>query len=303
MKLKYIVAFIFTICCALNVNAGNIKMFGKEDFGYNIPQYKKNKEYKNIKFRINAIAHSDNFPISSSLQGTILSDAIDDLAENYDILINLVHFEDEYDAKIDEFEKNIKKEGVNHGLLTGSFGVAYDSHLYSKNKYIFPAFFEDNLHLITQVGSSIEIKTTKDLSKHKGVYVKKGQKSSKIIKDLSKMNIAPVETYSKAFELLLTGKVDYIIGSYYSSQIEAYRLGVRNFLVYSKTAIWKNPLFIRVAPDIYSENYIKIIKNYFGSKKYKDNRDASLKRVLEIYRENTQGVVPPMYTNKENSEN
>lgn len=300
MKLKYIFTYVFAVFYVLNVRAddSNIKMFGKETFGYDIPKYITSAENKKVKFIINAIADHDDFPISSSSQGSVLAKIIDDIAEKYDIFINLWYYPQNLDKKIDDFEKSREKDAS----INGHFGVVYKEHIYSKNEYLYPSFFEDNIHIITPVNNSLDIKTKDDLKKYKGVYVKKGQKSSIILKDFKMLNIEAVETYDKAFSLLLTGKVDYIAGNYYSSQIEAYKLGIRNLVLYSKSAVWKNLLFIRITPEVYNSKVTKILKKYFASAEYKNKRDALLKEMLEIYKENTQGIVPPTYTNKEDTD-
>lgn len=299
MNLKYIITVIVTMFCVLNANAENIKMFGKEDFGYDVPQYKRYREYNNV-VNLNVISDPDNFPISSQLQGSVFEGVFEELVNRYNLYIRFI-YSDNYNQKAEEFEKN-KRINVGEFSIHGHIGVVYGDYPYSNNEYIYPSFFDDSLHMITSADNKLEIKTKDDLKKYKGIYVKRGQKSSKILKDFSVLRIEPIDTYNKAFELLLTGKVDYIIGSYYGSQIEAYKLGLRNYLIYSKTALWKNPLFIRVAPNVYNSKYADVLKRYLRSSKYKEARDASLKRVLEIYKENTQGVVPVMYINDNNAD-
>ena len=95
--------------------------------------------------------------------------------------------------------------------------------------------------------------------------------------------------------MIFTKKVDYIIAGYYPSQIEAYKLGVRDFVSYSKEAIWKNPLFIRVHYNLLNSPEIDRLKRYLRTDEFKDARDVALNEVLEIYKKNTQGVIPPMY--------
>jgi hypothetical protein len=42
---------------------------------------------------------------------------------------------------------------------------------------------------------------------------------------------------------------------------------------------------------------IKEFSKYIKTKEYKKKRDDALNEVLEYYKENTKGVVPPTYTN------
>ena len=95
--------------------------------------------------------------------------------------------------------------------------------------------------------------------------------------------------------MLFTKKIDYIVAGYYPSQIEAYKTGLRDYISYSKEAIWKNPLFVRVDYRLLGDQNMDRLKRYMKTDEFKNLRDSALEEVLEIYKKNTQGVIPPMY--------
>ena len=119
--------------------------------------------------------------------------------------------------------------------------------------------------------------------------------SQKIEKDFTRYNISSIETYDKAFEELLTGRVDFVVASYYKSQIFLYEKGLRKYVNYSVNPLWKMPLFIKLSPKAISHSRIVYLKNYIKSQKYKTKRDEALEEMLNFYKENTKGVVPPTY--------
>ncbi len=288
--MKYFLSLFILMIFSTNVYAVTVEMFGKENIGYVQPRYILNEEHGSVNNaqKLYTLAHHDVFPFSSIKQGSVFSEAIKRIAERTNVYIKLIYDVGNYNEAVKTFERDTPN-------IDALFGVPKEYYPYSKNEYIYPSFFENKLHVITIRGGDVVINNKDDLLKYKGVYVKKDNLSNFIVKDFANYKIQSVNDYSNAFELLFTKKIDYIIAGYYPSQIEAYKIGIRDYIAYSKEAIWKNPLFLRINYKLLNGSNINRLKRYLRTDEFKNIRDSALNNVLEIYKKNTQGIVPPMY--------
>lgn len=75
------------------------------------------------------------------------------------------------------------------------------------------------------------------------------------------MGIKEAKDYPEAYRQLLSGEADYVVGTYYPSQIELYKLGIRDYVVYSKAPVWKMPMFIRAMPGLAEHPRMEYLKN------------------------------------------
>ena len=292
--MKYFLSLLTVLFLSLNANANEneniITMYGKEKYGFEQPKYILSDKGGTIHQAkpINALANHDAFPFSSSEQGSVFASVIDTIAKKTRVYIKLIYEDEYYNDEVKAFER-----GANY--INALFGVPKEYYPYSKNEYIYPAFFENKLHVITIKGAGVVINTKEDLLKYKGIFVEKDNLSNFVVKDFTNYKMVSVKDYSNAFEMLFTKKADYVVAGFYPSQIEAYKLGVREFVAYSKEAIWKNPLFIRLHYNLLNNPELDRLKRYLKTEEFKNARDAALDDVLEIYKKNTQGVIPPMY--------
>ena len=151
------------------------------------------------------------------------------------------------------------------------------------------------MYFITPADKEIDVNVKEDLSKYKGIYVKEDTFSDFVLKDFSKLNIKEVKTWDEAFEKLMTFEVDYMVASYYPSQIKLYKAGLRKYVKFSIDPVWKMPMFIRLSASVIEHPRIVRLKKYLRSDDYKKLRDKTLNNLLELYKENTKGVIPPQY--------
>ena len=177
------------------------------------------------------------------------------------------------------------------------FGVYFENIPYSKNEYFYPSFAENKIHLITSNHKKLDVRTKQDLKKYKGLYTKQDNLSSFVIKDMKNLGIQERNSFEEMYEELVTGKVDFVVASFYKSQIELYRLGLRNYVQLSRTPIWTIPMFMRFTPKMMSHPRMEYLKKYLKSSEYKQKRDKALDDMLLMYKENTKGIVPPTYMN------
>ncbi|MBP5698048.1 MAG: ABC transporter substrate-binding protein [Alphaproteobacteria bacterium] len=291
---------LITLLIALGITgvyAQTIELFGREELGYNIPKYSKIDNRAKIDLKIYAIADADNFPISSQKQGSVFSKIFNETLRNKGIDISLVYNAETYDKIVQNFERNEHKNKIN-----AHFGVYYQETPYSKNKYIFPAFFVNEIHVFTSLQNSVEIEKKSDLKKYKGIHPATDKVSNFIKKEFEEYGIKEVESFSKAFEELLTGQTDYIVASYYPGAIELYKTGIKDYVSISQEAVWKMPMFIRVDPNVMHNKKIKELEKILKSEEYKKQQIEAFEELLEIYRENTRGIVPPKYVKPEDEQ-
>ena len=287
-----LIALIMSVCSQM-ANAAVMQMYGKEIYGYNQPKYIDNfSEDNRYTFTLIALADHENFPFSSNEQGSVFSKIFMDMKEAINTKILIKYDKKRYEEKIKEFERGDVLKGEDANVR---FGVYYEQYPYSKNSYIYPAFFENTIHLIMPAGNKLKLQGKSSLKNYKGVYAKTDKLTSHVLKDLSALGAEEVENLPAAFEKLLTGKVEYIAASYYPSLIESYKQGIRNYVLFSKAPVWKAPMFFRALPEVTDDERVKSLKTYLKSARYKKVRDDAFKELIKIYEENTRGIVPPTY--------
>jgi hypothetical protein len=266
-------------------------MIKEDGFAFEQPSYAETLDKTRSKdtLIIFALAGSNLFPISSKLQGSVFTEAFEYLAEESGVLI-VPMYEKNYEEKVREFEKNA--ESIEEKAL---FAVYYEENPYSDNGFLYPSFFENKIYIIMPSDKEINIKTKEDLKKFKGVYAKTDKLPKYLLKNLASLNANMADDYSLAFKFLLTGRADYMVASYYPSVIAAYKLGIREYVRYSKEAVWTASMFLKMPPVLLESPRVKYMKKYLKSDKFKQLRDNALEDVIESYRKNTEGVVPPTY--------
>lgn len=281
---------------AVQADSTNIIMYGKEKYGFDQPKYQNNYllTEKNNRFDIFALADPENFPISSSEQGSIFEKIFSKL-DNEDIRV-IFQYEKKYEDAVVDFERGKIKN------INARFGVYYKEMPYSKNEYVYPAFFENKIYILTAAKTKLTLNGKAELKNYKGAYVKNDKLPDYIYKEFASLGIISTESWLKAFELLLTDQIDYIAASYYPSIIETYKLGLREYVTYSKNPVWKISMFLRVSPNLMKQEKMVKFRAYLKSQQYKKLRDDAFNELVEIYKENTQGVVPPKFINTQSEE-
>ncbi len=277
---------------AANADSVNITMYGKEKYGFNQPKYQNNYILldKSDRFDLFALADSENFPISSLEQGSVFEKIFSKLDETEKIRIFL-----RYDKKYTDAAIDFERGRINS--VNARFGIYYKEMPYSQNEYVYPAFFENKVYIISSAKTKLTLNGKAELKNYKGVYVQKDKLPDYIYKEFKSLGMVKAESWLEAFELLLTDKVDYMAASYYPSVIEAYKIGLREYVTYSKNPVWKISMFFRVTPKLMKHSKMAKLKAFLKSQQYKKERDEALDELIEIYKENTRGIVPPKFIN------
>lgn len=287
--MKQAIALLVCFFYSFNVQATVIKMIGKEEYGFNQPKYVNKFIPTRDSFDIYCLAEDNNFPFSSKEQGSVFHRVFDDIFEKEKINI-FFQYPKDYQKSVENFERGIYPE-----VARALCDVYYEHLPYSKNEYVYPAFFENKIYVITSIQNKLDLTTKESLKKYKGIRSKTDRISSFITKEFANLNIKEMQDYSKAYEELLTGKADYMVASYYPSLIEAYKLGIRNYIVYSADSVWKMPMFLRAHPELKHHPRMKAMEKYLRSARYKKMREDAFEELIEIYKNNTLGIVPPTY--------
>lgn len=289
--MKQITALLVIFFYSFNVSAATIRMFGREKNGFSQPRYMQEIVVSRENLNFYCMAKDNHFPFSSKGQGSVFYKIFEDLAYKAHVTFDYFYPND-FEKKVENFEQGRPPEGIN------AYCNAYYEYLpYSKNEYVYPAFFENKIYVITSIQNKLDLTTKESLKNYRGVRSQTDHISSFIAKEFANLKIKDMENYAKAYEELLTGKADYMVASYYPSLIEAYKLGIRNYIIYSKDGVWKMPMFIRILPQLKNKPQVKAMEKYLKSARYKKIRDAAFEELIEIYKNNTQGIVPPTYVN------
>jgi len=290
--MKIITGVLFSLIYIATASAATIEMFGQEKYGFKQPRYtlKDENSRTNIDFmEIRALAREDNFPYSSQDQGSVFYKIFKDILAKGYTKINLDFEPNKYDKAAINFERGKDK------TYNALFGVYYQELPLYQNKYVYPAIAFNNVHLIMPSYKIVAVKSKSGLKEYKGVHASTDKVSDIVAKEFKQLNIKDVEDFPTAFDELLTGKADYMVASYYPSLIEAYKLGIKRYITFSRTPVWRMPIFLRVTPDMMKKSQMERLRSYLKSSDYKKARDAAFKEVIEIYQKNTAGVVPPTY--------
>lgn len=303
--MKHFAAFLAFFLSLSNISTvlAVSSSFKDAESGYTEIKYKNNMNQFvwSDTFLLSTIGAVDKAPLSSLSQGSVFNEIFEDLAKEEHIVIsvNIPRSAEHYENLSRKLEKELDKWNAQE-YRNSFFGKYFEYNPYSKMVYIYPAFFENEVYIITSPDRKINVEKKSDLNNFKGAYVSTDYFSSYVLKDFANLKMAKTESFEKAFEQLLTGKVDYVAANYYPSLIALYKLGLREYVTYSQAPAWKMALFITATPKIANHPRMKILKKYFQSERYKKVRDEALTKMVDFYKETYKGTVPPAFINKAN---
>lgn len=295
--MSYILSTLFIVLSIATANADVIKMYGKEKYGFEQPKYEDMGVYEKNTLILTVLAKNDDFPLSSVEQGSVFNKIFLDLQKYHIANIIFVYPGSDYHEQVESFERGELIE------INARFGVYFEEYPYSKNEYLYPAVFENKVYIITSARNKLTLNDKGELKNYKGLYIKKDNVSSYVLKEFIDLGMTETTTYSEAYQKLLTGEADYIAASYYPSLIALYKEGIRDYVVYSKAPVWKMSMFLRVKPNVKAHPKYEMLQKYLRSSQFKKTREDAFNEVIEIYKNTTSGIVPPTYikSTEENS--
>ncbi len=289
--MKIISVIMLMFLSLAEANAAVIHMFGKEKYGYELPKYEElsHSEDKRDERSMLVLADDENFPVSSVEQGSVFNKIFLDLYNLENIKIILRYNRGNYADSVIDFERGVLQN------TDARFGVYYQDMPYSRNQYVYPAFFENKVYIITSAKTKLSLSGKAELKNYKGVYAANDKLPDYVVKEFASLGMEKAESWELAFEKLLTGNADYMAASYYPGLLAAYKLGIRDYITYSKNPVWKIAMFLRVTPKIMKTPVMAKIKAYLKSPRYKKVREEAFEELIQIYKKNTEGIVPPTF--------
>ncbi len=175
-------------------------------------------------------------------------------------------------------------------------GIYHDTKIYTGLEYVFPAVFNNPVHLVMLPQNIGKIKSAEDLKNLHGVYIAGDHFSDYVAGNLKKYPVESVPDSLTAYEKLFIGEIDYVIGSYYYNYIEVLKLGLADYVSFSKQAMWNMPLFIGLSKASPFFGRINTwLKRYIITEEFKQAVTSGIKEKVAKIERQTQGTVPPKF--------
>lgn len=125
------------------------------------------------------------------------------------------------------------------------FGIYYNDERAGYLDYVQPAFMYDDVAVFVLKGKEFPFKDKNDLVGKKGVTNKGesyGNEFDAFMKD--KLDVARANGIGEAFEMLVSGKADYLIAGYYPGTAEAAKDGLKDKVVPLDQALLTAEMFV-----------------------------------------------------------
>ncbi len=218
----------------------------------------------------------------------LFQELLDDFAkENNANVVYLDHLTD-YNSIIRE---------VRSGDIDVLLGMYHDSKLYSGLDYVLPAPVSNPITLMTLPGRRNEIKSLEDVKKLKGAILEKEILSDFVTEQMKDYDVIKIRDPNELFKKLFTKEIDYVFTGYYTGLIEASKLGLRNYVVFSKQIIWDIPVFIGVSKVSEDRKFlIGRLGKYLERQDVQEKFKKRLLNVIHQFEIMNNSVTPPMYT-------
>lgn len=287
MKFLIKTAFIFGFLLSLNAHASSI-LKGLEDSFSN---------------RIQITTYPDYFPFGyqktdnadgSDLVGSVFRDVITELKpQNDEPRFSYMYFETLPEAVVN------MKTGKAHVFL----GAFYATSSFDDFDFVFPAILNNPVHLMMLPNRISEVKTVEDLKGLKGAYVKTEMFSTYMLNVFEDLSLTPVENTDEAYEKLLVGDIDFILGSFYYQYIKVLETGLKGYISFSSRPLWNMPMFIALSKKIENRKSVsEFFRRMILQEVFKEKLLARIKQTIEDKEQEFLGAVPPMYI-KQGNEN
>lgn len=179
-------------------------------------------------------------------------------------------------------------------------GVYFSTERYRGIQLLYPSIVNNPIVPVTLPSSDINIQTKEDLKNLKGAIDKREHFSDYVARELQKLNVQEFDNSEKLYEQLFIGNVDYILTSRYYGALEQAKLGLRDMVQMSKTAIWDMPLFIGVSDAITNNAHKRLVKRIQKllkeqGEELKESINQLLIEKIRQADEAARGVVPPSF--------
>ena len=185
-------------------------------------------------------------------------------------------------------------------LIVGAYSL---TKLYSGLELIYPAMITNPISVAMMPEKIEQIKMVEDLKGLKGIRIKDELFNDYVEGILTKFKVETAENAYVAYEKLFVGDVDYVIGGYYYLLAEAIKIGVRNYVSFSRKPLWEIPVFIGVSKTTKANKkmLIKFLTAWSNTPSVKENIKQNLRNYMENLEMKYDGVVPPMFIRQDDT--
>lgn len=201
---------------------------------------------------------------------------------------------DDKTYSIDDIE-NIAKD-IRMGEIDIFIGGYNQTKEFENLHLLFPALVQNPITFFVLPSKISSIKSLQDISKLKGARYTKEIFTDFVEQKLKEFNLEKVDSSYDMFEKLFTGKIDYILSSYYFCTIEAIKLGVNHQISTSKQALWNIPVFVGISQiSPHRDNLARHISRFFQDENFISVIKNNLRATIEQFEQEYSGVVPPTF--------
>lgn len=187
---------------------------------------------------------------------------------------------------------------VVNGDLDIVLGAYYDTEEYGGLELLYPSVLNNPIACVTLPERDLKILSKKDLQGLKGGIDGREHVSDYVKKELKKLNVQTFNDSEKLYEQLFIGNIDYILTSRYYGALEQAKMGIRDMVQMSKTAIWDMPLFIGVSSinkiSKAKSNTVKLFLKKHGEE-VREKINALIIETIRQADEKNRGTVPPSF--------
>ncbi len=226
---------------------------------------------------------------------SVFEDIMQELKENSNLKMTYRYAPNEKDDKF--------IASINAGEIDIFLGAYYDTKKFQRVELIYPSILNNPVTLITMPETSAQIKNLAQLKDMKGAVCNQDEFSDYVKKQMKEYNLVYVDTPYQLFERLYTGEVDFVFATQYFGIIEASKLGIRDYLSFSKQIIWNMPLFIGISQFSPNRKFLRQkLSSYSERPENKAKLEQKLHDMIQQVELQNRGVVPPAYVKQENQD-
>lgn len=281
IKMKFLTKIIFIFALLLSFNAHAISILqGADDSLYG---------------KIYLTSFADYFPFgykmigedSTDTVGSVFRDVLSELKpKETNLTFGYHYFNTTSEAAID------MKTGKTHVFL----GAFYATSLFDDFDFVFPSILNSPIHLMMLPDRITEVKTIEDLKNLKGIYVQNEEFSSHLLNIFQDIGLTPVQNTDEAYQKLLLGEVDFILGSFYYQYVKVLESGLKDYIAFSSRPLWNMPMFIALSKRYENRKQVhEFFRRIVSNDIFKEKVLARIKQMIEEKEEEFAGAVPPMY--------
>ncbi len=230
----------------------------------------------------------------SYLFRSVFEDIMDELKQNSNLKITYLYSPDTTDSKY--------LADINTGEIDIFLGAYYDTQKFQRVELIYPSILNNPVTIVTMPETSTKIKNLAQLKNMKGAVCTQDKFSDFVTKQLKEYNLEYIETPYQLFEKLYTGEIDFVFISQYFGIVEASKLGIRDYLSFSKQIVWNMPLFIGISQ--FSPNRKFLSQKLSSYSERPDSKVKIEKKLQDMIRQielQNRGIIPPAYVKQENT--